>query len=343
KNLFFKTFILLTIIFYAGYCKAEEKNSIPYDADLFKKDTTVTFLDLEFLYWTANAGNLEYSFKYDKNISDVDTIYGVGKFKFADYDYNPGFRIALGWFNAPKYWQIYSQFTWVKIKGKNSSTEDISNILVATFPQAAILDDRLSKAKSSLKLNNEIGDILISRVFIPNPHLRLRLLGGLTGGRIKQRWKIDYIDVELQKEKVLNQFKFLGIGFRAGLDFDWFWGRNFYLTGKTSLASLAGKYKNTGKIFDYTNDLCYNNHRYNQFRGAYNLQFLMGPSYQKAFEKTRIEFLLAYELNSWFNILEVVRTSGKSIFSYPFTEELANINNGALLLHGLTVKLNIDF
>lgn len=341
KILFFKTFILLAIIFYASYCKAEEKNSVPYDTDLFKKDTEATFLKLEFLYWTANAGTLEYAFKYDDNLSDVDVIYGVGKFKTADYNYNPGFRISVGWFNAPKYWQVFSQFTWLKIKGKDSSLSKNSN-LVATFPQADILTDPIQKAKSDLTLNNEIGDILVSRVFIPNPHLRLRLFGGITGGRIKQKWKINYITAA-QEEKILNQFKFLGIGLRAGLDFDWFWGKDFYLTGKTSFAPLLGKYKNLGQVFDYTNNLYYDNHRYNQFRSAYNLQFLVGPSYQKSFEKTRIEFLLAYELNSWFNVLEIIRSSRSETIHKSETEQAASINNGALLLHGLTASFNIDF
>jgi len=315
------------------------------DEDLFKKNDKTVFTNLEFLYWTASAGANEYAFQYDRAVPATGNLYALGKYKFAEYDWDPSFRIALGWFNAPKYWQLYGQFTWVRINGSDSSnrTSNASEPLVGTFAQNLVLGQELANARSKIKLNHELGDLVIARVFIPNPHLRLRLCGALTAGRMQQKWNITYTDVTDQIERVFREWKFIGVGFRMGLDFEWFWGNDFYLGGKTTFAPFVGKYTNRGSIFNEGSNTYFEDVKYDQYRGAFNIQFLLGPSYQKSFRCNRIELFAGYELNSWFNVHEIIRTSGQANAQLFYSEKLARINNGMFLLHGLSTRLTIDF
>ena len=313
------------------------------DSDLFRKNEEVVFVNGEFLYWTADSPDLEYAFQTDQTIAQIN--YGLGDYKFANYDYKPGFRLALGWFNAPSFWQTYLQFTWMRITGSNSAnrSEPFDQPLVGAFPQNVILGQELASASSSIKLNHELGDLIIARVFCPNPHLRLRLFGGFTGGRIKQSWNVTYTDVTNQEERIFNQFRFLGAGLRLGVDFDWFWSCNFYLTAKVSTAPLLGKYKNIGTINADTGGFPYQDVKYDQTRGAYNVQAYIGPSYQYNLDCSRIEFFAGYELNSWFNVLEIVRPSEVLFNQRLITEHIAHINSGMFLLHGLSARFTWDF
>ncbi len=310
------------------------------DTDLFKKDARTVFVNAEFLYWTASAGDLDYAFKYSA-APYTDTNSGIGEYKLADYDYDPGFRVAIGWFNAPNYWQIFWQFTWMRIKDTDSTSSDGSATipLVGTFHHAFL--GTLNRATSNLRFNEELGDFLVSRVFIPNPHLRMRAIAGFTGGRVQQVFKAQYRDTALNTADIYNKWRFLGVGLRAGLDFDWFMGYDIYVTGKASIASLVGKHKNTSRITNNIQNRNLQDIKYDEWRGAYNFQFLIGPSYQRSFRCNRLEIFAGYEWNSWLNVHEIIRNSREST---TLTDAIfPRINKGAFLLHGLTTRLTVDF
>jgi hypothetical protein len=311
------------------------------DRDLFKKDDRAIFVNAEFLYWTVSAGDLDYAFKYSENPYTA-TNSAVGEYKLADYDFDPGFRVAVGWFNAPNYWQMYWQFTWMRIRNSNSETSDGSSTipLVGTFNYGDFLGT-LNKADSDIRFNEELGDWIITRVFVPNPHLRMKAVAGFTGGRVQEVWKVKYIDTSSHSADIYNKWKFLGIGLRAGIDFDWFMGYDIYITGKGSLASLIGKQKNTASIKNNSQNRYLQNIKYDEWRGAYNFQFLIGPSYQRSFPKNRLEIFAGYEWNSWMNVHEIIRNTREST---TLTDAVwPEINKGAFLLHGLTARMTVDF
>jgi hypothetical protein len=315
------------------------------DSDLFRRDEAVVYLDWEFLYWTASCGNNEYAFQYNKEINVAGSYYGLGNYKFSKYDWDPCFRVTLGWFNAPKTYRVIGQFQWIRISNTKTSfrNNNATEPLVATFPQNTLLGQELAQAHSKIRVNNELGDFLASRVWFPNLHCRLCLFGGLTGGRIQQKWQVIYEDVIGEKESVTNRWKFTGIGFRAGINFDWFWTRNFYMTGKASFAPLVGKYKYFGKISLESGSVEHANFKYDQWRGAYNVQAYLGPSYQKSYTNNRFEIFAGYELNGWFNVHELIRNSVVTNSNYLTTEEIPRINKGLFLLHGLNIRLTVDF
>ncbi len=339
KLLFLAIILVLANSAFANFCSTSKKDLSFDDSDLFKKDKKVVFVNAEFLYWKADAIALEYAFQYDQTPTTANT-YGLGEYQVASYEYDPGFRIALGWFNAPNFWQVYGQFSWMRITSSDKENKT-NQPLVGAFPQKNVLANELQSAFSKLKLNYELGDLLISRVFVTNPHLRLRLFGGITGGRIEQKWRVTYVDLSSVNENIFNKWRFLAVGFRLGLDIDWFWGSNFYLTGKISTAPLVGKHKCFAAIT--SRSLSFEDIKLSRYIGAYNVDGYLGPSYQKSFDNTRIEIFIGYELNGWFNVHEVIRSNVVSLGNVVTTEITPNVNNGYFLIHGFIARLTLDF
>ncbi|MCI0381593.1 MAG: Lpg1974 family pore-forming outer membrane protein [Chlamydiae bacterium] len=304
-----------------------------------------TFTNLEFLYWTIEEDALDYAISMKSGAWGPSPAFAKGKVKNGKFDWSPGFRVSLGYYNSPKYWELLGQYTWFYNKGSNKTKKPspADHFLIATWNE--ITPPPLEKATSRLHFHHHLIDLLIARVFDPNPHLRLKLAAGAVACWIRQNWRIQYTNFNQDSDKIKNFWRFTGGGFRVGLSADWFW-RFFYLTGKATFATLIGSYKNRAFQTTTFNPLGQNdpnisirNSHYRDFRFALNTQFLLGPSYQKAFNNWDIEIFAGYEFNLWFNLQEVYRSSQ----SGPSSPKETFINDGLIGLHGLTIRLTLGF
>jgi hypothetical protein len=321
------------------YCEAEEE-------DLFNKDYSAVFINGEFLYWTVSEGALDYAVVMKNPAWGPGTVGAYGDFKRAEFDWDPGFRVALGYYHREKLMNVWGEYTRLRVKNSNSVTkpDDPELFLNGTFYQ---IINTLSSANSHIKMDYDVVDFLVARVFIPNPHLRLRLLGGLTGAILKQKWNVAYFaEAPDCCTRTRNKWRFFGGGFKIGLGIDWFWISDFYLTGKSVFGFLVGKYKNRAtqrsrgflsETFDP--NIPFRDSKYNHYRPAFTTQFLLGPSWQKSFSCSRIEIFAGYEFNGWFNLHEIYRST---IGDLPNSKE-TYINRELLALHGLTVRMTVDF
>ncbi len=315
------------------------------DSDLFRKCEKVIFVNAEFLYWKVEEGADDYAISMTKAPRNATAgLQATGTYEKASFDWEPGFRFSVGYFNAPRYWEIRGQYTQLYAKGENSIDAPGSPLFLnGTFTQ--YLTGNLTRAETKNQLHYHVADILIDRMFLPNPHLRMRVYGGLTGGFFDQKWRVRYLD-NLNIETIMNEWKFNGAGFRIGVSFDWFWGSDFYVTGLVTFASLVGRYKNFSDINSGANisgsdniDIPFKETTFKDTRLVFHPQFYLGPSYQRSFRCFRFEIFAGYELNTWFNLVEVFRSTQQSASLAKETR----INDSVLGLHGLTVRLNMDF
>ena len=342
KKLFATTFLIITSLF-SYECPGEPRyNPCAFDADLFSKCRKVWFANAELLYWTVDSSTLDYAFDFNKDVPATGTNQAYGRFLNSDYGWSPNFRISFGFFNAPHYWQAYAQYTWLRIDGHKSKEKSSTSQqpIVGTFSQTD-LAGQLKEARTNIKLYEDLLDFLTSRTYITNPHFRLRVIGGITAGRIKQNWGIKYITINNEIEKIKNNWRFKGIGLRLGLDLDWFWGHDLYLTGKFSAAPFFGKYKYISQII--VKDVNMQDWEYDQYRGSLNIQTYFGPSYQKNLKSNRVEIFLGYEINSWFNIQESIKLDDRDSNNLYQTPKVPKINSTLLLLNGLTFRTTLDF
>jgi len=335
------TLLLLSPLYAATKNSTEQpaKESLPaYDSDLFKKDDPAFSVHASFLYWRVQEGSLDYAIKM-QHPSDSGTVYAQGEFYNATFSGDPGFRIATSYFRAPRYWEMWAQYTRFTTSGKNTVhlPEATDRHLNGTWPQ--VISGPLSEATSDISLNYNVADFFVDRYFIPNPHLRIRFLGGGAAAWINQNWAIHYSNAAGQEAYLRNHWKFVGGGLRLGTTVDWYCGYDLYLTSLTTCATFLGSYQNNA--FQTASNKTYpvRDSRYSDIRPTFTVQAMFGLSWQKNFTSSRVEVFGGYELNSWFNLQEVYRSEGGD----STTGKNININTSMLALQGLTTRLTVDF
>ncbi len=322
-----------------------------YDCDLFSKERKVLFLNAEFLWWTVNEGALDYAIKMKKPAWGTPTD-AVGHYKRAEFDWDPGVRFSFGYFNAPHFWDAQIQYTYFYSAGKETAKapHESTLFLNGTWPQpnpSGLVP--LAEADSSIGIMLNLIDMIMTRRFHPNPHLRIRVQGGPTIAFINQKWEIHYRDTAGNKSRLNNKWHFVGAGLRLGSIFDWFMGKGgYYLTAGGSIAFLGGDYHNTSKQTSnfagagFDPSLKLRNAHYQDTRLIPHFAIYGGPSWQQSFKKIRTEIFIGYEFNLWANLHEVLRTSFDTSAS-PTAPKLTSLDSAWLGLQGITFRWNLDF
>jgi hypothetical protein len=318
-----------------------------FDADLFSKDRQIYSVHGEFLYWTAVEGCLDYALKMKHNAWSTSTAsYSQGRFENAKYDIDPGFRIGLIYFRAPHFWEVRWHYTHLQNEGHNSvgKPHPDQNYLTGTWPQVFLAP--MAGAWSHIRLNYNVFDWLVDRVFFPNPHMRLRVLGGGILSWLNQDWKVRYYDSINNSTTIRNKWQYVAGGLKTGTIVDWYWSHDFYVTGTAAFAVLIGSYGNEGKITTTASPAAGDNPtipvrdaKYNDTRPSFLAQLAFGPSWQKSYHKTRIEAFTGFEANIWSNLQEIFRSSSGT----PTQEKETYINYSLLSLFGLTTRVSADF
>jgi len=341
--------LLLLSLPFSKLISFNEKTEVhpSYDADLFRKDKKVFFVNGEFLYWIVSEGGLDYAIKMKKAPWGALTQ-ASGHYKRATFDWDPGVRLNVGYFNAPHYWDLYLQYTYFKGCGKSSTHVPESGLsLNGTWPQPDPTSAlSLQKAESQIDLWLNLLELLVSRRFHPNPHLRVKMFGGFNMLWIRQSWEVDYRDFNDNTSHLRNYWRYTAPGIKLGMSLDWFLGRaGIYLTSKSSLSCFSGYYLNVSRENStysqngYQPGLPLKDSHYQDVRLVPQFQTMLGPSWQWSFARYRTEIFLGYELNLWANINELYRSSEGSTFSSKQTY----INSGVVGIQGITLRVNLDF
>lgn len=316
------------------------------EPDLFKRCDQIVSSHAEFLYWTVIEGDLDYALKMRSDAWGPTNSYAQGRFEKATYGFDPGFRLGFLYFRAPHYWEVRWQYTRMTNRGTNHSSKPTpgNQFLTGTWPQ--ITNQPLAGIKSEIHLNYNVFDWLITRVFFPNPHLRLRVLGGACTVWMDQDWKVRYSDSTPNTTTIRNKWHFVGAGLKSGSMADWYWTGDLYMTAAGYFGVLVGNYSNHARqttTFQPTvNDdtsVPVRNASFHDTRPTVLMQMMLGPSYQKNFPCNRIEIFAGFEMTSWFNLQEIYRSTSGS----PQDAKETWINSSLMALYGLSTRLTVDF
>ncbi len=308
------------------------------EPDLFNRYEQIFAGNVEFLYWGTTAGGLDYALKMRHNALDP-VCYAQGRYENAKYDMSPGVRLCFLFFRALRYWEVRWQYTRMTCEGNDRSgkPDPSEQYLTGTWPQ--ISSNPLSGAHSHIHLNYNVFDWFIDRVFFPNPHLRLRVVGGATVAWMDQDWKVRYTDSTTTATVIRNKWHFVGAGLKNGLMVDWYWTGNLYFTAHGFFGPLIGSYSNQSKQSTSNSATLVRDASYQDVRPTMTTQMLLGPSYQRNFASTRMELFAGYEMNAWFNLQEIYRSTSGTASQAKETL----INSSMLALYGLTTRLSLDF
>jgi hypothetical protein len=319
-----------------------------YDYDLFSKDRECEFFDLEGLALKLlNNQPIGTIAQGPMNTVGVDPQVSQ-KIVNMNWNWQPGFRLTLGYFNAPKYWEVLGQYTWFKDKGSKrlaspgSGTQQYLGVgcYLPSVGSYGAASNPVTKINASAELFYNDLSTLVSRNFYPNPHLRLKVIGGLTSMWTHQT--TDLINTFYATDITLNSrfhSKYWGVGFKMGTGADWYWGKDFYLTGKVFWSIVTGRWNTNTQVSLSDGTLVAQPHD-SSYRTSQNFQFIFGPSYQKSYEKTRLEIFVGYEFNSWLGALSAYNYQSQSsaqswLYPQSFFDDLT--------LAGVNIRLTLDF
>ncbi len=321
----------------------------PFDADLFRKDAQVFSAHLEFLYWTVEEGGLDYALKMDQPAWGPSNSYAMGNFQTAGYGFDPGMRLSLSFFRAPKNWEVKWSYTRLTNRGSDraKAPTEAGQYLTGTWPQIfPTASNPLTRATSSLHFNYNVADMLISRVFYPNPHLRLYFTGGPATAWMKQDWYIHYNDAFSNVTRLHNTWTFAGGGLKTGTVIDWFWTGHMYITAKGIIGILMGSYHNHAKqttTYQPTPsdnpNIPIRDAKLENIRASYVAQAMLGPSWQKNYDNMRLEVFAGYELTIYTDLQEIYHSTAGA----PSATKETWTNTSNLALHGVTVRFTGDF
>lgn len=328
----------------------------PYDVNLNCPRDFYFHADL--LVMQAKQDGLEWAIKDSNGTGLFNASITNGKFegfssKNDDWGYDLGARVGMGFYMNHDAWNLDFDWTWLNMKeyrNANAGTAGgdliplwllgISNPREAYGPRSSAkrdgsyntIDARLGKAYH------------VSRYLVFNPHF------GLRGAWIKQHFSVDYSGIQEEggatPNRVIshNDNDFWGVGARAGIDTDWFFGKGFSLYGNLATSILFG-------YFDIEQHLTFPDDTppgYDIVSAHYmnvpNLEIALGVSWSDFFDCQRYRFMFkaGYEFHVWWDQLNLRRFwSGASGDGIPF---FANdvVSRGTLSLNGFVFRAQID-
>ncbi len=287
----------------------------------------------EFLWWSVKAPALEYAIKQSIPTNTSPNTFALGEYQTANYQWEPGFRAAASFYRCPRYWEITAEYTWFYDRGSESTSSPL------TPARETLTAGPFSQANSLIGFHYHLGDLYVARVFDPNPHLRMRLIGGATFAYIKQKWDMHFTDNLGNFDRVSENWRMMAGGLRIGLRTDWFWGCQLYFTGKSTCAILIGDYENTELQTFNPAQTVLSNAKYDDHRLCLHWQFMLGPSWQVPCDCWSFELFAGWEFNAWSNIHERIRTQRTGLNQ---SKEVFH-SNGLLGMQGFTLRLTLGF
>ena len=306
------------------------------------------YLRGEFLYWRALEDNVDYAIKgQPTNLTNASAI---GKYQFARYDWDPAFRVALGYRFRPEFWEVEANYTYFHNEGHDSASGPstlTSPLLVSTFVQPFSSNGTSAnfKAKSSIDLNYHLLNVFVAKRIQYENHLIFKIFAGPSGAWIDQDWTAKYFSAN-NNETVTVDWDYNAGGMRAGLYADFYMGYGFGLLSQLTFAGYVGSYENKQTIKQHFNNSNTNvviqDSKLDKARFAWNVQFQIGPVWAKAFDTWGFSLFAGYEISPWFNLHMVNRAEASGLNTGSDGRE-SHISNGIVTPQGLTMNATVWF
>lgn len=301
-------------------------------------------ITLSFIYWTTREDNLGFACRESiQQVGNEVTITSKSHTKHPDWNFRPGFKMAVGYLYDHDGWDIEAEYTWLRVRNtKESVSADDLNTqrIVGIWPLSIPLENP-TRAEAFWQLDFNVIDVELGRNFFISRYLKLRPHFGLKGTWQDQHYQVDATgftnDVpSLSRDR--HCLDYWGVGIRAGLDTAWHFNRCFSLVGEIAFAGLWERFKAEEKVDEAPLVV-----------GAAAPLTLLNVENNIRTIKPVIEFYLGLRWETWFccehyhfsieGAWEEQWWSNQNQFIDAFQEARL----GDLSLHGFTLKARIDF
>lgn len=205
------------------------------------------YFDLEFLWLRAIEDGIDYAW----SINETGTDRYI-KPRDQGFEFDPGFRIGLGYNFGYDDWDLHFGYTWhsthihSSVKGRNI----IGILTLLPDANSALSYVGYEYGKSSWRNQFNVWDLDLGRNYYVGKHLAVKPMLGLKATYIRQHLHASFEDADLGAQAVAwdnisGRFKskFWGIGPKIGMLGEWELGYGFSLFGNLHTAALYGQFK----------------------------------------------------------------------------------------------------
>jgi len=274
----------------------------------------------------------------------VDTGVTNGKVYHLDGNWNPGFKVGLGWGLGHDGWDILAEYTWYQSsKSKGTPTLTTAHPLYDAYwfvnnPINPVVPT-FESASGKWKLNFNVLDVSLGRNMYLSPRLEMRPHFGLKATWQKQVLHADFFNFAHTTDiSMKNRSKNWGIGTRAGFETAWHFSREFSLVGDVAFSGVWEEFKvkrvdNTTTLATgvAVNNVSMTSHVWG-LRPV--LEWDLGFRWETWTCGDEWHFAIEadWESQTWFDQNQFLRLAGS-----------AEQNGGDLSMQGLTLKFRVDF
>lgn len=232
-------------------------------------------VDVEFLYWLVRETNLPFAgeaaiVSRNSTVPTVTDIAVIQDLSFLDSEWDPGFRIGLGWTAGCDCWDLYLNWTYFL----NKSSDSISTNFVGFQPVLGengiaspwfdVNAQNANPATGFLPLFEKISanwrlyfnqiDFLLGRKFWISPCFNLKLNAGLRGYWIRTRFRTEgtqgpkniatpFTVTNFQNnDSIFWKTTQWGVGLIIGLQPSWYFCSNFLMFGNVDFSIGWGNF-----------------------------------------------------------------------------------------------------
>ncbi len=296
----------------------------------------------DFLYWTAREEVLEYAF--NGNRLSGTTARGNIKVEEPDFEWDPGFRVGLGYRIPLDFWEAKARWTrfQTEASGTSFNPSGLGNFSIWTDGYAwnETTMTHLIQAKWHLTFN--LAEVGLSRSFFLGKNIALDFQFGGVGGWISQRYNMECPNEVFSNGTIQNlslKFKndFRGGGIFLALSPQWYF-----------LNSLSC-------ICDFNAYLLRGNFSLNQnwIREQQGISDMsLAKDYSRSRAALRSSFGFQWETdpqNCWYHLAFSASYEGfiwfkQNLWSQVISYYMENIERrGDLVMQGLSLSAQIDF
>lgn len=232
-------------------------------------------VDVDFLWWLVRETNLPFAGEA-KVVSRNSTIPGVldiaviDDLNFLDSEWDPGFRVGLGWLTGCNCWDLYASWTYFLNKSSNSLNTSFAGFQPVlgesgvVSPWFDVNAQNASPASGFIPLFEKVSakwrlyynqvDLLLGKKYWLDPCFNLKLNAGLRGYWIRTKFKTEgtqgpkdivspFTVTDFQNEdSIFWKTTQWGVGILMGLQPNWYFCSNFLLFGNADFSIGWGRF-----------------------------------------------------------------------------------------------------
>jgi len=308
--------------------------------------TNGPYFDIEFLWLRAVEDELNYGWK---GTQEDDASLISAKALDQDWEFDPGFRVGLGYNFDYDDWDLHAYYTWLYSYPSTSASIPPQPIngpddefivgLFALQPvnQGSLVFELFENVNSSWQLQFNAWDLELGRNYFVGKSLALQPVVGLKGALIRQHLNVHYTTTNTSFTfadiYVRCKSRYWGVGPKVGVFGSWDLGYGFSINGDVHGALLYGEFTTRFSQNGIQTDGDLFNLRLtdNSYRLRPMAYLNLGLEWGRCFwEWMFFSFHVGWECQYWWDQMEF--TSFKDI-----TPE------GALALTGLNAGFRFDF